>query len=215
MMSNPIKIAIVDDHELFIDGLKLVLGQIENFELIFDSHDGKTFLEHLPLINPDIVLMDINMSGLSGIETTSKALEIKPELKVIALTMFSEDAYYMQMVQAGAKGFILKKSGKYELEQAINEVYKGGNYFSPEIIQRFTYRLMHPGEKSYNSLTEREKEVLLLVCKGLTSNEISEKLHISPKTVEVHRTNIFSKVDVRNTAELIIWAIKNKVYVID
>ena len=214
-MNGIIKIVIVDDHELFRDGLKLVLGQIENFELIFDTSGGESFLEHLQSIDPDVVLMDINMPGLSGIETTTKALEIKPGLKVIALTMFNEDTFYMQMIQAGAKGFILKKSGKYELEQAINEVYKGGNYFSPEIMQRFTYRLMHPDENSYNSLTEREKEVLLMVCKGLTSNEISERLFISPKTVEVHRTNIFSKVNVRNTAELIIWAVKNKVYVIE
>ena len=214
-MSNTIQIAVIDDHEMFRDGIKLVIGQIDEFSLVYDFANGKEFIEMLPGINIDIALMDINMPEMSGIETTIKALEINPNLKVIALTMFSEDTYYMQMIQAGAKGFILKKSGKYELEQAINEVYKGGSYFSPEIIQRFTYRLMHPDENIYNTLTTREKEVLDLVCKGHTSNEISEQLHISPKTVEVHRTNIFSKINVRNTAELIIWAVKNKVYMID
>jgi len=214
-MSNTIKIAIVDDHELFRDGLKLVIDQIENMEIILDVSNGKDFLKELPDSDFDIALMDINMPELSGIQSTKEALLLKPNLKVIALTMFNEDVLYMEMIKAGAKGFVLKKSGKYELEQAINEVYKGGNYFSPEIIQRFTYRLMHPDTVVYDNLTAREKEVLLLVCKGLTSNEISEKLFISPKTVEVHRTNIFDKIKVRNTAELIIWAVKNKVYIIE
>jgi DNA-binding NarL/FixJ family response regulator len=214
-MDKIIKIAIVDDHELFREGLKLVLKQIPNFEVIIDKGDGHSFINSLEQLNPDIVLMDINMPVISGIETSKLALSQKPHLKIIALSMHSGQNYYLQMIQSGAKGFILKKSGKYELETAINEVYKGGSYFSPEILQNITYHIISPEKNVYSSLTKREKEVLMLVCKGLTSNEIADAIHISPKTVEVHRSNIFSKTGVRNTAELIIWAIKNDVLIID
>jgi len=206
-----IKIAIVDDHDLFREGLKLVIGQVENFEVIFDSSNGNIFLEFLQKSIPDVVLMDIKMPIIDGIETTRKAIEINQGLKVIALTMFSDIMHYTQMINAGIKGFILKKSNKYELQQAINAVYAGGHYFSQEILQKMAFQSVNCSTDP-NRLTQREQDILLLVCKGFTSLEISNKLFISVKTVEVHRSNIFHKVDVRNSAELIVWAIKNKYF---
>ena len=203
-----IKIAIIDDHDLFREGIRLVLGQIENFEVVFDTPSGILFLEFLQNSFPDVVLMDINMPVIDGIETTRKAIELQANLNVIALTMFSDTTHYTQMINAGIKGFILKKSNKYELQQAINTVYAGGNYFSQEILQKMAFRSVN-FSTGPDRMTQRELEVLDLVCKGLTSQEISDKLFISVKTVEVHRTNIFHKSDVRNIGELIVWAIKN------
>lgn len=201
-----ITIAIVDDHELFREGIKLVLNQIENFEVIFETPNGQHYLEFLKNNIPDITLMDIEMPVISGIETTKKALIQKKDLKIIALSMFSDLSNYKQMIHAGVKGFLLKKSNKFELQQAIEMVNKGGNFFSQEIIQKLAFYSLN---KNYEVLSARELEILQLVCKGYTSQEIANQLFISLKTVEVHRTNIFNKANVRNAAELIIWAIKN------
>ncbi|MFZ4401975.1 MAG: response regulator [Bacteroidales bacterium] len=209
-----IKIAIIDDHDLFREGIKLVLGQIENFEVVFDTSSGLLFLEFLQNSLPDVVLMDINMPVIDGIETTQKALELQPNLKVIALTMFSDTTHYTQMIDAGIKGFILKKSNKFELQQAINAVYSGGNYFSQEIMQKLAFQSVNFASV-LNQFTHRELDVLHLVCKGLTTQEISEKLFISTKTVEVHRSKIFQKTDVRNICELIVWAIKNNYFSVE
>jgi len=209
-----IKIAIVDDHDLFREGIRLVLGQIEKFEVVFDTPSGILFLEFLQNSFPDVVLMDINMPVIDGIETTRKAIELQANLNVIALTMFSDTTHYTQMINAGIKGFILKKSNKYELQQAINTVYAGGNYFSQEILQKMAFRSVNFSNGT-DQMTQRELEVLNLVCNGLTSQEISDKLFISIKTVEVHRTNIFQKSAVRNSSELILWAIKNNYFSIE
>jgi DNA-binding NarL/FixJ family response regulator len=209
-----IKIAIIDDHDLFREGIKLVLGQIETFEVVFDSSNGLSFMEFLKNSSPDVILMDVNMPVIDGIETTKKAIELHPNLNVIALTMFSDTTHYTRMINAGVKGFILKKSNKFELEQAIKTVYSGGNYFSQEILQKMAFKSVNFSSDS-EKFTIRELEVINLICKGFTSQEISEKLFISVKTVEVHRTNIFRKSEVRNIGELIVWAIKNNYFSID
>jgi len=209
-----IKIAIIDDHDLFREGIKLVVGQIENFEVIFDTSNGNLFLDFLQNSIPDVVLMDISMPIIDGVETTRKAIELRPDLNVIALSMFSDFTHYTQMINAGVKGFILKKSNKFELQQAINAVFMGGNYFGQEILQKMAFQNVHFSAGS-NQLTHRELDIINLVCKGLTSQEISDKLFISLKTVEVHRTNIFHKTDVRNIGELIVWAIKNNYFTIE
>ena len=209
-----IKIAIIDDHDLFREGIKLVVGQIENFEVIFDTSNGYIFLEFLQNSFPDVVLMDIAMPVIDGVETTQKAIGLRPNLNVIALSMFSDFTHYTQMINAGVKGFILKKSNKFELQQAINAVFSGGNYFSQEILQKMAFQSVHFSAGS-NQLTHRELDIINLVCKGLTSQEIADKLFISQKTVEVHRTNILRKTDVRNIGELIIWAIKNNYFTIE
>lgn len=209
---DQIQIAIIDDHDLFREGIKLVLNQIEGFNVVCDTSNGNRFVESLSQIRVDIVLMDIEMPEINGIQTTINALKAVPELKVIALTMFSDTGHYTQMIQAGVKGFLLKKTNKYELQQAIATVYQGGNYFSQDILKKLAYQYTNHG--SGTNLTCRELEVMLMICQGLTSQEISDKLHISAKTVETHRSNIFIKSNVRNTAGLIVWAIKNQYFTV-
>lgn len=205
---DQINIAVVDDHELFREGIILVLRQIRGFNVVFDAASGYDFIKYLQTSKPDIVLMDINMPGMNGVETTIKALQKYPDLKVIALTMLSDTLHSMQMIEAGVRGFVLKKGNKGELRQAVTEVFNGGNYFSQEILQTLACRSLR-NPHGDNQFTNRELEVLDLVCKGLTSQEIADKLFISAKTVEGHRTSIFQKTNVRNIAALIVWALHN------
>jgi len=212
---NEIQIAIVDDHALFRDGIRMVLDQIPGFEVIYDTSDGRDFIEFIKQSSVDIVLMDIEMPLLSGIETTRQALALNSNLKIIALTMFTDEMHYLQMMKAGVKGFILKKSNKFQLKQAIDEVFSGGNYFSQEIIQKLASQSIGKKVNDPDQLSDREKDVLNLICIGLTSKEVAEKLFISIKTVEVHRANILRKTNARNTAEIMIWAVKNNLITIE
>jgi DNA-binding NarL/FixJ family response regulator len=207
-MADNIHVSIVDDHELFRDGLKLVLTQLNPDFVISEFSNGQDFLKSLDAHVPEIVLMDVNMPILNGRETTKRALEKYPDLKIIAVTMYGEENYYMQMIEAGVKGIILKKSGKFELEQAIHEVLDGGNFFAQEIIKKMAMRLNRRNPNKFETLSERELEVLVKICNGLSNSEMAEQLFISPKTVEVHKSNIFKKTGVRNSAQLVIYAIK-------
>ena len=211
---DEIKIAVNDDHDLFREGIKLVLNQIEGFNVVFDTSNGNQFIEVLNHLKIDIALMDIEMPVINGIQVTINALKVKPDLKIIALTMFSDTGHYTLMIQSGVKGFILKKTNKYELQLAITTVYQGGSYFSQDILKKLAYQYVNHGS-STDGLTSRELELLLLICQGLTSQEISDQLHISNKTVETHRSNIFIKSNVRNTAGLIVWAIKNQYFTVE
>jgi len=208
-----INIAVIDDHDLFREGIRLVLNQVEGFNVVFDTSDGNLFLEKISEIQPDIVLMDIDMPVINGVLVTEKALKINPDLKIAALSMFSDTGHYTQMIHAGVKGFILKKANKFELEQAIRTICDGGNYFSQEILQKLAFHFTEkPNDRDH--LTSREIEIIVMICQGMTSQEISDKLFISSKTVETHRSNIFLKIGVKNIAGLIIWAIKNQYYFI-
>ncbi len=208
-----IKIAIIEDQDLFREGLKLVLSQIDNFEVVFDTSNGYNFIDFLQNNKPDVVLMDINMPEIDGVETTKKAISVYPDLKIIALTLFSDQTHFTLMQNAGIKGFMQKSIKKQELQHAINQVFDGGYYFSSEIMKLLS--LKSGSLIDTENFTNREIDVLNLVCNGLTSQDIAVKLFISIKTVEVHRTNIFSKAKVKNVAELIIWAIKNNYFTIE
>ncbi len=197
------------------DKRKLVLSQIEDVEVVAEATDGREFLKKLPQINPDLVLMDIAMPGLNGIEASQQAIDEYPDLSIIALSMYGDEEYYHQMIRAGVKGFLLKNCGKSELETGIYEVLHGGNYFSQELLRKIIVNFSPSRKKSYHldqaiKLTDREKEILLHICYGLSNNEIAQKLFISPKTVDNHRTNILAKTGAKNTANLVMFAIKNK-----
>lgn len=212
-MSTNIDIIIVDDHEIFRNGLKMVLGRLKYVNIIAEAGNGKEFLDLLPQHKPDIVLMDIEMPLMNGIEATEKAMKEFPDLKIIALTMFNDDEYIQSMIDAGVKGFLIKNIKKDILDRALQEVNNGGNYYSQELMQFFTRRLTGGEEKSKEdeiNVTKREKEILQLMAEGLNNKEIADKLFVSERTIIGHKSNLLAKSGCKNTIGLLAYAIKNK-----
>ncbi len=209
------KIVIVDDHFIFRNGLRDLLEEIPSANVIAEASSGEEFIEILPGLNPDLVFMDIKMPGMNGVETTRKALEMFPDLKILALSMFGEGEYVEEMLQAGAMGYLLKNIGKDELIKAIDNMANDKGYFSDEILVTVTRQVFNARQKSaeqniLDSFTKRELEVLQLVSQGYSNTEIAEKLEISPRTVGGHRNNMLSKSGLKNTAALISFALKNQ-----
>ncbi len=208
-------IIIVDDHKIFRDGLIMLLNNFDFVTVTGEAANGEEFLELIEDVEPDIVLMDINMPKMNGIEATKQALKKYPELKVIALTSFADDEYIEQMISAGVEGYMLKRSDIEDFEKAIKKVADGGSYFSAEIIKVISRNLYKDkerksGEQLLDKFTSREKEILNLICKGLNNEQIAELIHLSPKTVEKHKSNLFQKTDTFNTVNLVIYAFKNQ-----
>lgn len=212
--SQKLKIYIVDDHKLFREGLKLLLSTQEFVKHIYEASNGREFVENLSLTDCDIVLMDIEMPGMNGIEATEAALRLKPGLKVIVLSMYGDEQYYYKMVDAGVKGFVLKNSGIEKVIEAISRVAVGENYFSEELLVNILNNMREGGKTDAdlpdNEISGRELEILYHVCLGLSNQEIADKLFISKRTVDKHRANLLSKTGCRNTAALVMYAIKNK-----
>lgn len=218
MNSNyPIKIVIVDDHEIFRNGLKLAFSTSPEIEVVSEASSGEEFLRLLDLSVFDVVLMDIKMKGISGIETTEKALRIKPDLKVLVLSTFGEEEFLHKIINIGAKGFLLKNVDKHTLVGAIKTINNGQNYFSPELLPFFTRKFISEEEEQNDDvyLTKREKEVLQLIADGLSNNEIAEKLFISVRTVDSHKSHLISKTGSKNVVSLLVYAIKNKIIKIE
>jgi len=207
-------ILIVDDHLIFRQGLKSILTSENIANIIGEASNGMELLKLLSHVKPDLVLMDIDMPQMNGLDATEKALELIPDLKIIAFSMFSDEEYYYKMIDRGVKGFILKTSGINELENAIQNVMLGDTYFSNELLRKIIINLGHPtnGKSTLQeNLTDRETEILQQICQGLTTEEIAEKLFISPKTVKSHKSNLLEKTACKNTPALILFAIKNKI----
>ena len=206
-------IIIVDDHLIFRQGLKSIITMEEIAEVIGEASNGIELLELLKHLKPDLVLMDIDMPQMNGLEASVKALELMPDLKIIAITMFGDEEYYYKMIDRGVNGFILKTSGINELETAIQKVMSGESYFSNELLRKIitNFGRTNKEKATQDNLTEREIEVLQQICLGLTTEEIAEKLYISPKTVKSHKSNLLEKSSCKNTPSLILYAIKNKI----
>uniref|UniRef100_UPI0032178D81 response regulator transcription factor n=1 Tax=uncultured Draconibacterium sp. TaxID=1573823 RepID=UPI0032178D81 len=208
-------IIIVDDHKIFRDGLLLLLGNFDFVTVVGEASNGEDFLSLLETTIPDIVLMDINMPKMNGIEASKIALQKYPEIKIIALTSFADDEYIEQMISAGVEGYMLKRSDIEDFEKAILKVSGGGSYFSEEIIKVITRNLYKSHEQKSKTrglpeLTEREKEILQLICSGLNNEQIADKIFLSPKTVEKHKSSLFQKTGTFNTVNLVIYAFKNE-----
>jgi len=206
------KVIIVDDHTLFRNGLRILLNNMENYRVIAEASNGKQFLEVLEKELPDLVLLDINMPVMDGIQAATIAHDKYPDLKIITLSMYGEEDYYYKMVNAGVKGFVLKNSDIKEVKNALDVVFEGGSFFSSELLQNLINSLKSaPKSKEvHNELSEREMEILILICQGLSNQEIGDKLFISKRTVDKHRANILEKSESKNTAQLVVYAIKNK-----
>ncbi len=210
------KILIVDDHFIFRNGLKDLLAEIPGADVIGEASSGEEFLKMLNDLSPDVVFMDIKMPGINGIEATKQALEIKPDLKILALSMFGENEYVEEMLQAGALGYLLKNIGKDELIKALDNISQEKGYFSDEILVMVTRKVFNAKQESkekniLSSFTKRELEVLQLVSQGYSNADIAKKLEISPRTVGGHRNNMLSKSGLNNTAALISFALKNNI----
>jgi DNA-binding NarL/FixJ family response regulator len=209
-----IKVILVDDHKMFREGLKFALSQMEGIEVIGEASDGVQFLEVIKEKKPDVVLMDISMPKMDGVEATQNAIQIDPEIKIITLSMFSDADYYQKMVAAGTKGFLVKETGIDELRKAIQIVYDGGTYFSQQLLQNIIVNISNPTVKSSRNkaveLTRREEEVLELICKGYSNKEIADALFISQKTVEGHKSNLMDKTNTKSAINLMLFAIKHQ-----
>ncbi len=216
-MTSTTKIILVDDHLLFREGMKLLIETEGMGVVISEASNGQAFLDLLKTQDPDIVLMDVEMPVMGGIEATEIAISIKPGLKILLVTMLDMLNDYAKLINIGAMGCVLKSAGKMELENAIKTVINGQSYFSNELLRKIILDLSKKNSASNltvsheNSFTERELEVLRLLCEGFSPIEIADKIHRSIKTVEAHRAKLLQKTETRNTVNLILYAIKNKI----
>jgi two-component system response regulator NreC len=206
-----IRILLADDHTILRAGLKMMLNAQPDMEVIGEAQDGRQALHETQRLQPDVVLMDITMPDMNGIEATKQIKRAHPEVKILILTMHEHDEYIFQALRAGASGYMLKEAADTELITALHVVQSGQFYLSPAaqsvMVGDYLQRVRTGEEKdSYSSLTEREREILKLVAEGYTNNQIAERLVISPKTVDTHRTHIMDKLNLHSRAELVKYA---------
>ncbi|MGB3467944.1 MAG: response regulator transcription factor [Cyclobacteriaceae bacterium] len=212
-MSETIRIALADDHDLFREGIQSIIQKMDNIELILQAASGLELLSELKNIEVDLILMDLQMKDMDGIEATKKVMELYPDVKIIILTMHNEERMITYMMETGANGYLLKSTKKDELELAIRNTYLNGFYFNDQVSQALLSGLKrrNPSKPTFNlakTLSSREAEVLELICQELTTQEIADKLFISHRTVEGHRKKLIEKFHVKNTTGLVIKAFK-------
>jgi len=215
-MEESIKIIIVDDHEIFRNGLKMVLGKLPYVQVVGEAGNGQEFLDMIRITPADVVLMDIEMPVMSGIDATTIALKEHPGLKVIALTMFNDDDYIQSMMDAGVRGFLIKNINKDTLDKAIRTVSKGSTYYSEELFNFFTKRFTteEKPKESDVKFTTREKEIMQLLSEGLSNKEIADVLYVSERTVVGHKSNMLAKTGCKSAISLLAYALRNKLIII-
>lgn len=203
---------IVDDHAVIRDGLRRLLANELGFEIVGDAHDGKSALQLARELSPDLIMMDVNMPGMNGIEAARNIVRIVPTVKIIALSMHREKRYVMEMFQVGARGYLLKDSAFGEIAEAIRIVMNNQRYVSPsigaDVIRDFLDRFAGHDHSPDSTLTPKEREVLQLLAEGKTNREIADYLNVSIKTVDNHRQRIMEKLNLHTVAELTKYAIR-------
>ncbi|MBN1199775.1 MAG: response regulator transcription factor [Bacteroidales bacterium] len=205
-----IKVIIADDHIIFRKGLSTILNEIGNVKVVGEAANGLELLELLRKTPADVILMDIKMPQMDGIEATRNVIAHYPDIRVIALTMHEEISYFNKMIEVGATGFLLKKTTQDELEKAIIAVACDEPYFSEEFMSNVQMNpLIHQRKQPDIQLTPREQEVLELICKGESNPEISKRLGLSQRTIDGHRARLFEKTGAKNAPHLVMYAIKN------
>lgn len=219
VMNNTTKknILIADDHTMFVDGIESILSDSTDLNVIGRCYDGPSVIEYFKKGTADLILLDINLPGLSGIEVCKKIKNDYPETKILAISMFNEYSFIAEILDNGAEGYILKNTGGEELINAISTILDGNTYFSKEVTEMIMKGLMknrRGGIKNSNNIpkvSRREKEVLQLIIDEHTTQEIAEKLFISLKTVESHRASLLAKLNARNTAGLVRISLENNI----
>jgi DNA-binding NarL/FixJ family response regulator len=211
-----IKVAIVDDHAMFVDGIESILAHVENIDLVAKCHQGADIFAILESSKIDVLLLDINLPDMNGIELCKRITSEYNNTLVLALSMYNEESFVTEILKNGAKGYILKNTGRAELIKAIETIASGENFFSKDVTETIMSGLIKsPGPRKSKfsvapKLTRREKEVLSLIVKEYTTQDIANTLFISLKTVETHRSSLISKLNVKNSAGLVRAAYEQK-----
>ena len=214
-MINSIRLVIADDHEIFRDGLALMLSKQQDIELIGQAGNGKQLITLVNELQPDVVMTDVKMPVMDGIEATRALVAENPDLHLIALSMFDEENLIVDMLEAGAKGYLLKNADKQEILDAIHSVYEGKPYYCHHTTSKLASLISKSKFNPYKKkdplvFTDREKEIIRLICQQLTAQEIADKVFLSKRTVEGHRTRILEKMNVKNTAGVVIYALRHR-----
>ena len=215
MEQEKVTIAIADDHTIFRQGLAFIISKIKNFEVIIEAQDGMDLLQKLEDSpeKPDVILMDLKMPKLDGMETTAKVKDYYPEIKVIILTMMQQEDFILHMFDLGVNGYLVKNTSATELKEAIISVVDKDHYFNDHVSEIMLKglkrkRVQKPSLSNKVQLTPREQEVLELICQEYTTTEIADKIFVSHRTVETYRKNLLEKIEAKNTAGLIVRSIK-------
>lgn len=207
------RILLVDDHQLIIDGLKGFIQTNNNYQIVGEANTGTEAIKLAELLNPDVILMDIEMPGISGIQASQEIKKIRPNCGIVIISMHKEKELIKKLMSYGVDGYLLKNSSQNEVLQAVKHVLEGGKYFSQDVESSLNEQSETHNHKTdvltIAQLTEREIEILKLVSLGKTNKEIGESLFISHRTVDTHRTNLMKKLDINNVAGLIRFAFKN------
>jgi DNA-binding NarL/FixJ family response regulator len=208
-----IRLLMADDHEIFRDGFKLMLTKYPDIHLVGEAENGRELLELAQELLPDVIITDIKMPVMDGVEATKKIITSFPDMGIIGLSMFDEDDLIIDMLEAGARGYLIKNAGKDQITEAIRTVYQGDPYYCKTTSHKLTSMIARSRFNPYKKaakveFSEREIEIIDLVCRECTNKEISDKLFISVRTVEGHRLKILEKMNVKNTVGLVVYALK-------
>lgn len=207
-----IRILLADDHKITRQGLRSLLDENDDMEVLAEAENGRDAIELARKLNPDVIIMDVSMPDLNGVEATRQIIQDNHDVRVIALSMHSDTLFVSEMLKSGASGYLLKDCAFQELEQAIRTVTDGKAYLSPSIsgvvVEDYLHRLSKADMSASEVLTDREREVLQLIAEGQSTKQVALKLHISAKTVETHRRQIMNKLDMHTVAELTKYAIR-------
>lgn len=208
-----LRIVLGDDHTLVRQGLRKILEEKGEWEVVAEAGDGREAVRQVLALRPDVVLLDIGMPLLNGIESTRQIVRRHPEIRVLILSMYADEPYIIKALQAGAKGYLLKDSADTDLIRGVADVAAGKSFFSPAVakvmLDDYVRHLADKGiSDRYDALSEREREIFQLIAEGHSNKDIAEVLSISPATVETHRAHIFQKLDLHNTAEVVLYAVR-------
>jgi DNA-binding NarL/FixJ family response regulator len=211
-----LRIVLGDDHTLLRQGLRKILEERRDWEVVAEAGDGREAVRQIVAVRPDVAILDIGMPLLNGIDATRQIVRRLPECRILILSMHANEAYIIQALKAGAKGYMLKDSADTDLIRGVSSVAAGTSFFSPAVakvmLDDYVRHLEEQGVADrYDSLSEREREIFQLVAEGRSSKEVAELLSVSPATVESHRAHILQKLDVHNTAELVLYAVRRGV----
>ena len=221
MTTERIRVLVADDHTIVRRGLVSLLALGEGIDVVGEAADGRTAVDRALELEPDVVLMDVSMPALSGLEAASRIRKKSPKIKILILSAHDNEEYVLQVVRSGANGYLLKNTSAEDLYAAIRSVYGGHAYFSPSVSKIIADELLRgartddgEAEEPTSRLTAREREIVQLIAEGRTHQQIGEALHISSRTVDTHCNNIMKKLDIHDSAALVAYAIKNGIVIL-